>query len=89
MSLTLNFESNPHLPKPYCTKQDLTDAVTWAVEKGYADPKRTAIFGGSYGGYATLAVRMHANEQSIFGDSCILEVPLIHYWRHFSYCVDI
>jgi len=36
-------------------QQDLTDAVAWAVEKGYADPKRAAIFGGSYGGYATLA----------------------------------
>jgi dipeptidyl aminopeptidase/acylaminoacyl peptidase len=34
---------------------DLLDAVTWAVKAGYADPKRVAIFGGSYGGYATLA----------------------------------
>ena len=34
---------------------DLLDAVAWAVKQGYADPKRIAIFGGSYGGYATLA----------------------------------
>jgi dipeptidyl aminopeptidase/acylaminoacyl peptidase len=33
---------------------DLLDAVKWAVEKGYADPKRIASFGGSYGGYAAL-----------------------------------
>lgn len=33
---------------------DLIDAVNWAVEQGYADPDRVAIFGGSYGGYATL-----------------------------------
>jgi dipeptidyl aminopeptidase/acylaminoacyl peptidase len=33
---------------------DLIDAVDWAVEQGYADPDRVAIFGGSYGGYATL-----------------------------------
>jgi dipeptidyl aminopeptidase/acylaminoacyl peptidase len=33
---------------------DLIDAVDWAVEKGYADPERVAIFGGSYGGYAAL-----------------------------------
>lgn len=33
---------------------DLIDSVDWAVEQGYADPKRIAIFGGSYGGYATL-----------------------------------
>lgn len=34
---------------------DLLDAVSWAVKQGYADPKRVAIMGGSYGGYATLA----------------------------------
>jgi dipeptidyl aminopeptidase/acylaminoacyl peptidase len=33
---------------------DLLDAVTWAVKKGVADPKKVAIMGGSYGGYATL-----------------------------------
>src|SRR5262249_28460507 len=34
---------------------DLIDAVNWAVKEGYADPKRVAIMGGSYGGYAALA----------------------------------
>ena len=33
---------------------DLLDAVAWAIDQGYADPKRVAIMGGSYGGYATL-----------------------------------
>jgi dipeptidyl aminopeptidase/acylaminoacyl peptidase len=33
---------------------DLIDAVDWAVEEGYADRDRVAIFGGSYGGYAAL-----------------------------------
>jgi len=36
-------------------QNDLTDAVQWAIQKGIADPKRVAIMGGSYGGYATLA----------------------------------
>jgi dipeptidyl aminopeptidase/acylaminoacyl peptidase len=36
-------------------QDDLTDAVKWAVAEGIADPKRVAIMGGSYGGYATLA----------------------------------
>jgi len=36
-------------------QHDLTDSVRWAVAKGIADPKRVCIFGGSYGGYATLA----------------------------------
>jgi dipeptidyl aminopeptidase/acylaminoacyl peptidase len=34
---------------------DLIDASNWAVKQGYADPKKIAIMGGSYGGYATLA----------------------------------
>lgn len=34
--------------------QDLLDAKAWLVKEGVADPKRVAIMGGSYGGYATL-----------------------------------
>jgi dipeptidyl aminopeptidase/acylaminoacyl peptidase len=34
--------------------QDLIDAVDWIVKQGVADPKKVAIMGGSYGGYATL-----------------------------------
>jgi dipeptidyl aminopeptidase/acylaminoacyl peptidase len=33
---------------------DLIDAVRWAVKQGVADPKKVAIYGGSYGGYAAL-----------------------------------
>ncbi len=33
---------------------DLLDAVEWVVERGTADRDRLAIYGGSYGGYATL-----------------------------------
>ena len=33
---------------------DLVDAVQWTIDKGIADPKKVAIFGGSYGGYAAL-----------------------------------
>lgn len=36
-------------------QDDLLDAMNWAVAQGYADPKRVAIMGGSYGGYAALA----------------------------------
>jgi dipeptidyl aminopeptidase/acylaminoacyl peptidase len=34
--------------------QDLIDGVDWLVKQGVADPKKVAIAGGSYGGYATL-----------------------------------
>lgn len=33
---------------------DLLDGKKWMIEKGYADPQKIAIYGGSYGGYATL-----------------------------------
>ena len=35
-------------------QDDITDGVHWAIEKGIADPKRIAIYGASYGGYAAL-----------------------------------
>ncbi|MBI1191985.1 MAG: prolyl oligopeptidase family serine peptidase [Bacteroidetes bacterium] len=36
-------------------QDDISDGVAWLVEQGIADPDRVAIYGGSYGGYATLA----------------------------------
>jgi dipeptidyl aminopeptidase/acylaminoacyl peptidase len=33
---------------------DLLDAVQYAVDQGWADPDKVAIYGGSYGGYAAL-----------------------------------
>ena len=36
-------------------QDDITDGVQWLINEGIADPKRIAIYGGSYGGYATLA----------------------------------
>jgi dipeptidyl aminopeptidase/acylaminoacyl peptidase len=36
-------------------QDDVTWGVKYLVDAGIADPKRVGIFGGSYGGYATLA----------------------------------
>ena len=36
-------------------QDDITDGVNWLIKEGLADPKRVAIYGASYGGYATLA----------------------------------
>jgi len=36
-------------------QDDLTDAVNWAVQQGFAPKDRVAIYGASYGGYAVLA----------------------------------
>jgi dipeptidyl aminopeptidase/acylaminoacyl peptidase len=36
-------------------QHDLSDAVSFLVDEGIADPERVCIYGGSYGGYATMA----------------------------------
>ncbi len=36
-------------------QDDITDGVQWLIDQGIADPARIAIYGASYGGYATLA----------------------------------
>jgi dipeptidyl aminopeptidase/acylaminoacyl peptidase len=36
-------------------QDDITDGVHWLIKEGIADSTRIAIYGGSYGGYATLA----------------------------------
>ncbi len=36
-------------------QDDITDGVNWLISEGIADPDRIAIYGASYGGYATLA----------------------------------
>ena len=38
----------------FCLLLAFTTTVDWAVARGYADPDRVAIVGGSYGGYAAL-----------------------------------
>ncbi len=35
-------------------QNDITDGVYWLINKGIADKDKVAIYGGSYGGYATL-----------------------------------
>ena len=36
-------------------QNDVTDGVKWAIDQGIADANRVCIYGGSYGGYATMA----------------------------------
>ncbi|WP_337244781.1 S9 family peptidase [Luteimonas sp. gir] len=35
-------------------QDDLTDATRWAIAQGIADAERVCLYGGSYGGYASL-----------------------------------
>jgi dipeptidyl aminopeptidase/acylaminoacyl peptidase len=38
----------------FAMQDDITDGVEWLVSQGIADRSRVCLFGGSYGGYATL-----------------------------------
>ena len=61
----MNFRGSTGLGKDFWEKSfkqwgktmqdDITDGVNWLIAQGIADPERIAIYGGSYGGYATLA----------------------------------
>lgn len=69
-------------------QHDLTDAVQQFVREGTFDPKRIAIMGGSYGGYATLAgvtftPELYACGISIVGPSSILTLiqSVPPYWK--------
>ena len=75
---------------------DLIDAVNWAIEKGYANPEKIAIMGGSYGGYAALAGAAFTPEVftaavDIVGPSNVMTLiksvppywkPLLNVFRH-------
>lgn len=62
--LQMNFRGSTGYGKSFWTasfkkwgremQDDITDGTKWLIEEGIADPDRIAIYGGSYGGYATL-----------------------------------
>jgi dipeptidyl aminopeptidase/acylaminoacyl peptidase len=69
-------------------QHDLSDGVRWLIAEGIADPKRVAIMGGSYGGYATLAgvaftPDLYAAGVSMVGPSSILTLlnSIPPYWE--------
>ncbi len=69
-------------------QQDLTDAVKYAVDQGWADPQRVAIMGASYGGYAALAGAaftpdVYACAVDMFGPSSLLTLldSIPDYWK--------
>lgn len=64
--LTMNFRGSTGYGKKFLNagnkqwgtgfmQHDISDGVKYLIKEGIADPKRIAIYGGSYGGYATLA----------------------------------
>lgn len=64
-------------------QNDLTDAVQWAIDQGIADPKKVAIFGGSYGVFSCSGSVPHTlgnlvqNSYTVLGtdQKCALGAP--------------
>ena len=46
---------------------DLLDGKRWAIEQGYADPRKTCIYGESYGGYAVLIAVAFTPDEFVCG----------------------
>ena len=76
-SLRVNFRASTGFGKQFLHKgnlewggkmhDDLLDAVDWAVRGRIARPDKVAIYGGSYGGYATLWAMTHSVDQFACG----------------------
>jgi dipeptidyl aminopeptidase/acylaminoacyl peptidase len=69
-------------------QDDVTWGVKYLVDEGVADPKRVGIFGGSYGGYATLAgvaftPDLYAAAVDLFGPSNLITLmdSIPPYWE--------
>jgi dipeptidyl aminopeptidase/acylaminoacyl peptidase len=69
-------------------QDDITWGVKYLVDDGIADPKRVGIFGGSYGGYATLAgvtvtPDLYAAAVELFGPSNLITLmeSIPPYWE--------
>ncbi|WP_018871302.1 S9 family peptidase [Thioalkalivibrio sp. ALgr3] len=69
-------------------QHDVTDGVKHLIDEGIADPDRVAIYGGSYGGYATLAgltwtPELYAAGVSMVGPSSLITLmeSIPPYWE--------
>ncbi len=74
---------------------DITDARAWAVDQGIADPKKVAVFGGSFGGLKVLTAMtrnpdLYAAGIDVNGISDLVsmrsEIP--PYWRGWDFWYD-
>jgi dipeptidyl aminopeptidase/acylaminoacyl peptidase len=65
-------------------QDDITDGVNWLIEQGIADKDRIAIYGASYGGYATLAGLAFTPELYAAGVDYVGVSNLVHFYEHHS-----
>ena len=55
-----NFEESGKLQMGSGMMQDMLDALKWAADQGYTDPKRVCVYGASYGGYSAFFQPVYA-----------------------------
>jgi dipeptidyl aminopeptidase/acylaminoacyl peptidase len=74
---------------------DLLDGKAWAIAQGYADSGRVAIYGGSYGGYATLVGMAFTPDEFVCGVDIVGPSNLVTllrsippYWAAFKRILD-
>jgi dipeptidyl aminopeptidase/acylaminoacyl peptidase len=77
-------------------QHDITDGVKYLIDQGIADPEQVAIFGGSYGGYATLAgvaftPDLYAAGVSYVGPSNLITLlnSIPPYWKPIKAMFDV
>lgn len=77
-------------------QHDITDGVRYLIDDGIADPERVGIFGGSYGGYATLAglaftPEVYAAGVSYVGPSNLITLlnSIPPYWKPLKAIFDV
>lgn len=77
-------------------QHDITDGVHYLIKEGIADSKRVGIYGGSYGGYATLAglaftPDLYAAGVSFVGPSNIITLlkTIPPYWAPMKKMFDV
>ncbi|MGH8192733.1 MAG: alpha/beta hydrolase family protein [Rhodanobacteraceae bacterium] len=58
-------------------QDDLIDGVKWAIAKGYVDPARICVFGGSFGGYSSLMQPILAPQLY----KCAVDYAGVYDWR--------
>lgn len=58
-------------------QDDLIDGVKWAITRGYVDPNRICVFGGSFGGYSSLMQPILAPRLY----KCAIDYAGVYDWR--------
>ncbi|MDB6094943.1 MAG: peptidase prolyl oligopeptidase active site domain protein [Verrucomicrobia bacterium] len=94
--LQMNYRGSPGFGQQFFEKgfrqmgtgmqDDITDGTRWAIAQGFADPKRVAIMGWSFGGYSALMGMMR--EPDLY--RCGINLAGVTSWREIlSYDLEV